>query len=255
MKVIGKQLLKLDKPVKVYDVINAAPNHNFLLKSNTGHIISHNCGLLDEVDFVKGANPAMEQSAVMKIYRSVKRRMESRYMRHGELPGILFLVSSKKSEHDFLEQYTKTQLNNPHVFIVDQPLWKIKPASNYSGKYFNLAVGNKFVKSKIINDSEDLDAYRQQGYRIIEVPVEHRQAFELDIDAALMDIAGISVTSKSKFISYDRLKRNYTDRKNPFKSEIIIAGLDDLLEIKDFFLPQLIDEPTRSLPGFIHLDT
>lgn len=210
---------------------------------------------MDEVDFIRGSNPKMEQSKVMRMYRSVKRRMESRYMRMGELPGILFLVSSKKSEHDFLEQYIKTQGDNPNILIIDEPLWNIKPQTNYSGERFHVAVGNKFVKSKIMNDSDDVDAYVQQGYRVIDVPVEHKQAFELDIDAALMDIAGISVTSKSKFISYDRLKRNYSKRLNPFKAEILIIGLDDNQEIKDYFVPQMIDESTRSLPGFIHLDT
>lgn len=243
-------------PIAVYDVVQAVPNHNFLVKTNSGYICSHNCGLLDEVDYVKGASAQMEQSKVMRMYRSVKRRMESRYMRQGELPGILFLVSSKKSEHDFLEQYTKTQSSNPNVLIIDEPLWHVKPASNYSGEVFHVAVGNKFVKSKIINETEDVESYNQQGYRVIDVPVEHRQAFELDIDSALMDIAGISVTSKSKFISYDRLKRNYSDRRlNPFKAEILSIGLDDNQEIKDYFVPELVDEGSRMMPGFIHLDT
>ena len=256
MKIKSIKHIKLEREIPVYDVVNATPGNNFLVQSGDRKVSLHNCGLLDEVDFVKGANVKMEQSKIMKVYNSVKRRMESRYMRRGELPGILFLVSSKKSQHDFLESYSKTQVDNEHVLIVDEPLWKVKPSDNYCGKYFYVAVGNNYVKSKIINEStEDLDAYRSQGYNVIEVPVEHRDPFEIDIDAALMDIAGIATTSKSKFISYDRLKRNYTDRINPFKTEVLTIGMDDNFQVKDFFAPLMISPETRGKPGFIHIDT
>lgn len=255
MKIKSIKKIELDQEIPVYDVVDATPYHNFLIKTPTSSIVSHNCGLLDEVDFVKGASVRMEQSKVMKLYNGVKRRMESRYMRHGELPGVLFLVSSKKSEHDFLEQYAKTQENNENVLIVDEPLWKVKPASNYSGKVFYVAVGNKYVKSKIIGPTEDLEAYRKQNYRILEVPVEHKNPFIVDIDSALMDIAGISTSNTTKFISYDRLKKNYSTRINPFHSEVLSIGHDDDLQIKDFFVPDLISQGTRAKPGFIHIDT
>lgn len=246
----------LDEPVPVYDVVGATPDHNFLVRVGDGRYCAlHNCGILDEVDFVPGASIHMEQSKVMRMYRSVKRRMESRYMRKGVLPGILFLVSSKKSEHDFLEQYVKTQSDNKNILIVDEPLWNVKPASNYSGRRFKVAVGNTYIKSRVLSPTDDVKSLERQGYRIIDVPVEHREAFTHgDIDAALMDIAGISVASTSKFIAYDRLKMNYTDRINPFKSEVLTVGLDDTLDLKDFFVPDLVSESVRSQPGFIHLD-
>ena len=255
MKIKSIKKVKLESPEPVYDVLDAAPNHNFFIKAGEGScIVAHNCGILDEVDFVKGASIHMEQSKVMKMYRSVKRRMESRYARNGSMPGILFLVSSKKSEHDFLEQYVKTQRDNEHVLIVDEPLWKVKPSSNYSGRTFKIAIGNNYVKSRIVTSSDDIRSLEQQGFRILDVPVEHREAFELDIDSALMDIAGVSVSSTSKFIAYDRLKMNYSNRLNPFKNEILTIGLDDNLEIKDFFVPELISDSVRGQPGFIHID-
>lgn len=255
MKIKSVRRITLDEPEPVYDVVNAGYNHNFFIKTSEGsYIVAHNCGILDEVDFVKGASIHMEQSKVMNMYRSVKRRMESRYARNGTIPGILFLVSSKKSEHDFLEQYVRTQRDNPYILIVDEPLWKVKPSSNYSGRYFKIAIGNNYVKSRILGPTDDAKSLEQQGFRILDVPVEHRQAFELDIDSALMDIAGVSVASASKFIAYDRLRLNYTDRINPFKNEILTIGLDDNLDIKDFFVPDLVSDSIRSQPGFIHLD-
>ena len=197
------------------------------------------------MNFAKGQAENFTKSDIMKLYSGVKRRMESRYMTQGgQVPGLLFLVSSKRSEYDFLEQYTKTQINNPNTFIVDEPVWNIKPKDRYCGKWFHVAIGNKFVKSTVVKDGEDPNEYVKQGYTILDVPVEHKEAFELDIDSALMDIANVPVESKSKFIAFER-----------FTVEILTIGMDDNLEIKDFFKAEQIDDYTKSLPGFIHIDT
>ena len=192
----------------------------------------------------------------MKVYLTVKRRMESRYQKLGEMPGILFLVSSKKSEHDFLEQYAKTVIDKNHVLIVDEPLWRIKPASNYSGKMFQVAVGDKRITSKIISEKEDPDSFIEQGFKIIDVPIEHREAFELDADSALQDIAGISSVSSTKFISMSQLETCLTEKRlNPFRSNILTIGLHDNMKIEDFFLPDTISPNIKSAFNFIHIDT
>jgi hypothetical protein len=35
-----------EKPIAVYDVIDAKPNHNFCVRVGKHRIISHNCGFL-----------------------------------------------------------------------------------------------------------------------------------------------------------------------------------------------------------------
>lgn len=256
MKVTSVKKLENYKQ-KVYDVVNATPNHNFVIiphGSNSG-VVVHNCGLLDEVEFVPGASVKMEQSRIMRIYRNVKRRMESRYMRRGELPGILFLVSSKKSDMDFLEQYIKKMKGHPNFFVVDEPQWRVKPASNYSGETFPVAVGNKYLPSKVIQDHENVEDYIRQGYTVIDVPVEYRQAFELDVNAALMDIAGISMTSSSKFIYYDNLKKCINPRrKNPFRVEEIVLDFFGPDRISDYLDSHLLNEEDLRKPCFIHID-
>lgn len=57
-----------DNPIKVYDVINATPYNNFLIKTNSGYIVSHNCGMIDEISFAPGANVQMEKSKIMETY-------------------------------------------------------------------------------------------------------------------------------------------------------------------------------------------
>lgn len=48
MRVIKSERITLDKPIKLYDVIDA-PNHEYQIVTNSGKsIISHNCGIMDE---------------------------------------------------------------------------------------------------------------------------------------------------------------------------------------------------------------
>ncbi|WJZ23482.1 putative terminase large subunit [Listeria phage LIS04] len=249
---------KLDSSHKVYDVVGASPHNNFVVQpqgSSKSGVVVHNCGLLDEVEFVSGGNAKMEQSKIMGLYRTIKRRMESRYMKMGELPGILFLVSSKKSDHDFLESYIKQVRTNPNVHIIDQPLWKVKPQSNYSGSYFLIAVGNKVLPSKILADHESREQYEKDGYRVIEVPVEHKQAFELDISAALMDIAGIAMASTSKYIHYDKLMSVISKTsRNPFNTDQIVLEFGDNTQISDYFKLSDLNLEDLYTPCFLHVD-
>lgn len=81
-------------------------------------------------------------------------RMGSRFMVDGKIAGCLFVVSSKKSEHDFIEQYVQKKKNDPRMFIADAPLWEVKPSGTYSGKTFAVAVGGANMASRIIPDDE-----------------------------------------------------------------------------------------------------
>lgn len=245
------------EPVPVYDVINAKPNHNFLIKTQSSTIVSHNCGFLDEVNFAPGSNPKVELSKIMKLYTTIKRRMESRYMKLGKIPGILFLVSSKKSDSDFLEQYLKMNKDKPYLYVVDEPIWVVKADQGlYCGKKFHVAVGNKYLKSKILSDTEDSQPYRDNGQEVIDVPIEYREAFELDINSALMDIAGKALSSSIKYIYYDKLKLCYRDYlKNPFSRDELIIGFDDDSRIQDYLVMSRLSKIDRSKPHFIHWDT
>lgn len=231
------------------------------IRFTVGSTIEHSlgkdifCGIMDEVNFVKGADIHMEKSKIMKTYNSILERMGSRFMIDGKIAGCLFVVSSKKSEHDFIEQYIQKKKGDPGMYLVDAPLWDVKPQGTYCGKKFKVAVGGSNMVSKIIGDDEDPMSYVKQGYSIIEPPIEFKGRFEMDLQAALMNIAGISVTNVMKFIVYNNLVKCYTeDRKNPFMSNIISIGLYDDHTIKEFFLPSLVPEEVYSRPIFIHLD-
>lgn len=107
------------------------------------------------------------------------------------------------------------------------------------------------IVSNIEKTSEN---YIKQGYEIIEPPLEFKGRFEMDIQAALMNIAGISISHVTKFITYENLVKCYTHSKNPFKSNIISIGMKDKLAIKDFFIPELVPPEVYTMPLFIHED-
>lgn len=228
----------------------------FKIGSQASHALGMNVisGLIDEVNFKQGANVRMEQSKIMETYNGVLERMGSRFMMNGKLAGKLFIVSSKKSEYDFLESYIKKKKDDPSVLVCDAKLWEVKPTGTYSGKTFSVAVGGSNMPSRIIPDGEDIDIYIKQGYEIINPPIEFKGRFEMDIQAALMNIAGISISHVTKFITYENLAKCYCKSRNPFSTNILTIGTRDNLAIKDFFDPKAIRSELYTRPIFIHED-
>ena len=191
----------------------------------------------------------------MKTYNAIKLRMQSRFTKNGVLDAKLFLVSSKKSEQDFVESYIETVKDDPSVMICDDSQWTVKPPGTFSNKRFKVAVGDKKLHSKIVQKEDSLEDLEKQGYRLIDVPLELKRYFERDIERALMDLAGISTSLTTKFISYDNVSKCYSKlRKNPFGTNIIQIGTQDDLQIQDFFRPDMVDESLISKQIFIHLD-
>lgn len=240
------KIRRVNKPLQLYDIVDAGQDSNFALltKSNT-FIISHNSS---------GANMHFEQNKILTTYNAIYERIASRFTRDGVNWGTMFLVSSKKSEYDFLESYIRRQKGKPHFYVADAKIWDVKPMGVYSGKKFNLAVGGSNLPSKIIPDDEDPQAYERQGYEVIQVPIEHKQSFELDMQSALMNVAGISITHVLKFMNIEQIQKCYTDDSNPFVAEVLTIGLNDSSLIQDYFNPSAVPEEIYSRPIFIHLD-
>lgn len=235
-------------------------NIDIVVGSKMEHFIGRDifAAFLDEMDYMKGADVELENNKVMKLYTTIKRRIESRYMQKGgNLPGMLFLVSSKRSSADFLENYIKSNLGKPYLAVADEPVWVVKAQNGmYCGETFRVAVGNKFLKSKVLGADEDSKKYEEMGQRVINVPIEYTEAFRLDINSAMMDIAGIALDSNSKFIDYERLSKCYKDYlHNPFKVERVVLSFDDDTAIKDYLDMGLFSVLNRNLNYYIHWDT
>lgn len=224
--------------------------------SQTTHTIGKNVlgAVLDEVNFSNA--PKGSKNSVMDMYRNIRRRLESRFLKQGRMPGILMMVSSKNTELDFLEQYIQSIKHQKTTWVVDEPVYNIKPAETYVGERFKVAVGDKTKESYLIKEDDNIDEVLERGYRIIEVPIEYKVAFEQDINDALKDIAGISAVSTSKLIPYaGRIDVCFdSKRRSPFFEEEIQLGLDSIEDIKDFLDDLSILRKDLHKPRFAHID-
>ena len=191
------------------------PNNVWVAPSSTSNnsILGLNVmsAVMDETNFM-GAPMGKEQKASHTrwghidnaeiLYSSIMRRMKSRYMRQGKLPGILMLVSSKKTATDFTERRIREAGDDPNVFVREYSMYTVKPRKYFMPEEFKVLVGNEMVASKIMDEEVD-DIKKQEdnpNVTVITVPEDFRRDFERDVDGAIRDIAGIATIAIYPFI-------------------------------------------------------
>lgn len=264
MKIKSIKKIELSEPKQYYDVIEAAPHNNFLIKTESSYIVSHNCNFSDEVNFGISSNVEKQKAKLKKMISQIDARMISRFAKGTYLPTVNIIASSKDSEQAFLESYIemKRQNESKTTLIVDEPQWVVrndKGSPDDPGGFY-VAVGNKFLAHELlpVGASEEMvDAYRAKGYSMLKVPPIYRESFEDNIDMALTDNAGISTSSSTKYISGIRLNQIKTDEyKNPFTKDIIEVGNapDDYYQYSNFFDLSQVSPKDMARPLFIHLD-
>jgi len=260
MKIKSIRRTKLSSLKQYYDVINANPYNNFLIKTNKSYVCSHNC-FMDEVSFQPNQDINRQKEKATELVSSATARMQSRFMRNDVNPTILVMASSKRTEQSFLETWIENKKKNDSktTIVIDEPQWIIR-ADKQSERTFKVAVGNKFLVSEVLPldlTEDEIGYYREKGYKIIDVPIGYYETFIDNIDIALTDVAGISTTSISAYISGARLSQTKTEKiENPFVKDIIEVGdgKDDLQQYSDFFNLDKVDPKMKSKPLFIHLD-
>lgn len=251
-----KKVTVADTPM--YDVINVPKNHNFIIGDNKHNInfISHNCAI-DEMSFGDNDNTEYMQTGMMAIYNQLYLRLSSRFMSAGRIQGRMYLVSSAKSTNAVLESFIRDNEGQPGMHVSRYKQWEVLPASKFSGKWFKLAVGNELLSSFIVGTeyTEDyIKELEEQGYDVIDVPLETKHRFEMDLNRTLIDTCGISVQSSYKYIPYRIVEPCIGNGLNPFKQEIIKTGLKDDLQINDFFIPELVPEILYTKKLYVHCD-
>lgn len=250
-------------PIPVYDVINVTPYHNFIVRCGNHHLVSHNCSLLDEVSFSKAGvkDINLAKSHMKKLYDTVNARISGTFRLNGEVYGKLIASSSKNQDDDFLSDHIEKQISsgNDHLYLVDEPQWKVLPKEMFSNEVFHFTVGDRYKKGFVIPEENDDEAhhkeYEEQGYKVIEAPAELRKNFLADYDISLRDIAGISVTGAMGFITQESVTPCVAqDRVNPFFEDILTIGKDDDLEIADFFHTEVVPNELKYQKINIHID-
>jgi len=215
----------------------------------------------DEISFVQNRDVEKQKEKATELISSATARMQSRFMKNDINPTIMVLASSKRTEQSFLETWIENKKKNDSktTLIIDEPQWVVRP-DKQSDKTFKVAIGNKFLVSEVLPidiNEDELNYYREKGYRIIDIPFGYYETFVDNIDIALTDVAGISTTSISAYISGARLSQTKTDKiSNPFTKDIIVVGdgIDDSQQYSDFFNLDIVDPKMKAKPLFIHLD-
>lgn len=234
---------------------------DIIIGSQSSHVIGQPifAAFFDEISFIRNQDIDKQKKIAIDMIDTAIGGMKTRFIYKGKNPTLLILASSKRSEKSFLEEHMKRKLKSEqeNVMIVDEPVWNVKPKGTYSDKTFRVALGNKFLQSAVISDSENDKIWREKGYKILNVPIDFRANFMDDIDRALCDYAGISSSEISKYISGVAVNDVVNQLlSNPFTKEILEVGNapDDTAQYKDFFDISKIPNEMRSRPLFVHLD-
>lgn len=230
--------------------------------SSSLHLIGANIYsvLIDETDFMKAGADENDKGQAYNLYTSVLRRMESRFMRGGEIPGLMVQISSKATAEAYLAERIKTRGNTDKTLIVEKTAWEVKPW-RYTKKRFAVFTGDSYSDPRIM----DSDEAKSDTANIIMVPEEHRLAFEEDIHGALRDLANVASGSATPLIPRrDKIFSAVDEsRKHPFSKVEFHIGLEDDLAIEDFLTLDDLLETKRSEftprvnPGakrYVHLD-
>ncbi len=257
MKIKSIKINHHNTPKKYYDVINANPYNNFLIKTNSSYICSHNC-FFDEISFIRNQDIDKQKKKAKDMIDTAIGGMFTRFIHEGKNPTMLVVASSKRSEQSFMEQYIKvlSEKDENNTLVVDKPVWEVKPKGTYSNEIFYVGLGNKFLESIIIPKNESLEPYKERGYKIIEVPLDFKAKFLEDIERSLCDFAGVSSSNLNKYMSAAIVSETINkDFKNPLPDIIEVGnGADDIAQYKDFFVMDNVPKELKSKPLYIHLD-
>lgn len=219
--------------------------------------------LMDEINFsragIKDIN--ISKQHMKNLYNTAHARITGTFKLGGEVYGKLISSSSKNTDNDYLSEHIETQLNagNIHMYLVDKPQWEVLPKEMFSDKTFHITVGNRYKRGFVVpKENEDelhLREYENQGFELVEVPMDFRTSFLADYDIALRDIAGISVVGAMGFITQESITPNVSEtRKNPFLIDVIVSGIHDNESIERNFHTNLVDPRLKALDMRIHID-
>lgn len=215
----------------------------------------------DEISFQPNSDIEKQKEKAKALVSTASARMQSRFMKGEYNPTLLLLASSKRTEQSFLETYIENKKKNESktTLVIDEPQWVIRTDKDSPNK-FKVALGNKFLDSEVLPldiNEEALKGYKDRGYRILEVPMGYYESFIDDIDIALTDIAGISTSNSSAYISGARLSKiKKPELKNLFTKDVIQVGNspDDTAQYSDYIDLSRLDPLLKSRPMYLAYD-
>ena len=161
-------------------------------------------GLIDEVNFMAVVERSKKNVSggaydqAKAIYDSVSRRIKSRFINNGGMPGFLCLVSSKHYPGEFTDGKIEEAKTDKTIYLYDKRVWEVKPEGTYCGEWFNIFAGDETRKPKILGPEDYVDD--ADRHLVVPVPIEYLKSFERDMVGSLRDIAGVSTLARYPYI-------------------------------------------------------
>ena len=145
------------------------------------------------------------------------------------------------------------------MYLFDKPQWEVLPSYRFGKETFYITVGDRYKKGGVVPDEyadeAHLQEYRDEGYRVLEVPADYKPNFRADYDIALRDIAGISVVGAMGFITQEMITPNISeDRVNPFFEDYYEMGIQDNDTLERHFHLEVVSAEFKRKSMYIHID-
>lgn len=229
------------------DISVGSRGENFLGQATIGAIFSE----INDMTIVGGqAEDNLDTIAV---------RRESRFASSNrEIFGHIILDSSSKGNRSFLDSRIeeKRKKGVKDFIIFSYTHWEAKwHTGAYSGNMFQVYAGDEYVDPFIVDDS---NRYRlktvKSPERIIDVPVEHWEAFHFNILKALRDLAGVSTFSTFSFISSAQIINSVFSQPFIVNQEVIELDFFDKSQTLDKYIDIQLLSFINNKPRFIHID-
>lgn len=214
-------------------------------------------GIIDEINFMsvtegsKKTDDGSTYDQAHEVYSSIATRRKSRFIKDGQVAGLLCLVSSRKYPNQFTDKKEEEAKTDKTIYVYDRTIWQVKPEGTYGKERFKVFVGDATRKPRILEDNEDpRKTYKPHDQHLVHsIPVEFRDDFKRNMVKSIRDIAGVATLASHPYILN-------TDAIAPCFDVGLTSIFDQ--EITDFVTNKLklrkgaILDPSRE--RFIHID-
>lgn len=240
-------------------------NIELVAASDAAHVLGMQlwCALLDEVNFARAGvkDISISKNHMKHLYDTANARITGTFKLNGRIYGKMFTCSSKNTDNDYLSDHIEKQLDagNNHMYVFDRPQWEVLPKYRFGTGTFYITVGNRFKRGFVVPDENadpaHLREYEDEGFKVLEVPIDYKPNFKADYDIALRDIAGISVVGAMGFITQEMITPNISEtRHNPFFEDYYEIGIQDADTLERHFHMEVVPAELKRLPLHIHID-
>lgn len=238
----------------------------------------------DEGNFARVGGGALgDLDKAMQIYSNARTRVTNQFSTElHRCFNINMLVSSTTHEGSFTETLIKASIGIESTKIIQATAWLVKPKGTYSEEKFLFYSGTTLHEPRVIEKKEDLQPLvSEEHYNVIldgteieifnSIPSQYALQFYLVPvnflnDAKRLprqfvrDTLGISLASTGRFFS-DKprweqacIRGSQMGLQHPFTKEEISLSRKDSIEIKDYFLPDVMRRVCGVNPLYIHVD-